>query len=368
MNIATVMGGFALVTWVIFLGIFALVMVRASRNTPMRNGGLIVIIALAFAIIFSSVSSGVVFINASERGVVISAVSPKGYRDTALDPGLHWIVPFLESVQPYSVAKQTYTMSSTPNEGAIAGNDSITALTSDGQEVNVDASVIFAIDAAKVIPLHLSWQDRYTDDLIRPMARGIIRDAFSQYTVEQVYSSKRAELTSVISDQLSKKLGDNGLMMDSFILRNVTFSKEFSASIESKQIADQQAQQAKFVVEQRKQEAEQARQVAQGRADAVVIAAKGDAESRLISADAESKSLKLIADALRGNPDLLNYQYITKLGPSIQTMLLPSNAPFLLPLPNGTTTTSSPAAQPTAQPQPAAQPAAQPTPTATPTK
>jgi regulator of protease activity HflC (stomatin/prohibitin superfamily) len=365
------MGGFALVTWVAFFGIFALVMLRASRNTPVRSGGLIVIIALIFAVIFSSVSSGVVFINASERGVVISAVSPKGYRDTALDPGLHWIVPFLESVKTYSVAKQTYTMSSTPNEGAITGNDSITALTSDGQEVNVDASVIFEIDALKVIPLHLTWQDRYTDDLIRPMARGTIRDAFSQYTVEQVYSSKRAELTSVISDQLFKKLSDNGLLMDSFILRNVTFSKEFSASIEQKQIADQQAQQAKFVVEQRKQEAEQVRQVAQGRADAAVIVAKGDAQSRLISADAESKSLKLIADALRGNPDLLNYQYITKLSPNISTMLLPSNSPFLLPLPGSTTTgnTLLPNNTPPTNPLPTAVPILVPTPapTATPT-
>ena len=225
MNISMVMGGFALVTWLVFFGVFAIVMVRASRNTPMRRGGLIITVALVFAVLFSSISSGVVFINASERGVVISAVSPKGYRDTALDPGLHWIVPFLESVTTYSVARQTYTMSSTPNEGAVTGNDSITALTSDGQEVNVDASVIFEIDALKVIPLHLTWQDRYTDDLIRPMARGTIRDAFSQYTVEQVYSSKRAELTTVISDQLTKKLGDNGLMMDSFILRNVTWPR-----------------------------------------------------------------------------------------------------------------------------------------------
>ena len=100
-----------------------------------------------------------------------------------------------------------------------------------------------------------------------------------------------------------------------------------------------------------------------------MIAAKGDAESRLISADAESKSLKLIADALKGNPDLLNYQYITKLAPSIQTMLLPSNSPFLLPLPNAAATTSS-ASNPPASgiTLPAAVPTLAPTPSPTPTK
>ena len=66
---------------------------------------------------------------------------------------------------------------------------------------------------------------------------------------------------------------------------------------------------------QKRQEAEQARQTAQGQADAAVIAAKGQAESRLIQAEAEAKGLQLIADALQDSPDLLNYQYITKMSP-----------------------------------------------------
>ena len=92
----------------------------------------------------------------------------------------------------------------------------------------------------------------------------------------------------------------------------------------------------------RKQEAEQARQTAQGQADSAVIASKGAAEARLINAEAESKALLLIAEALKDKPELLTYQYITKLSPNIQAMLLPNNAPFLFPLPEmqpGVTTT-----------------------------
>ena len=94
---------------------------------------------------------------------------------------------------------------------------------------------------------------------------------------------------------------------------------------------EQQAQQAKFVVEQKKQEAEQARQTAQGAADAAVIAAKGAAEARVVQAEAEAKSLQLIADVLKDNPSLLQYQYITNLAPNVQVMLVPSDAPFILP-------------------------------------
>ncbi len=87
------------------------------------------------------------------------------------------------------------------------------------------------------------------------------------------------------------------------------------------------------MVEQKRQEAEQARQMAQGQADAAVIRAKGDAQARIVQADAERQALQLVAQALKDNPDLLTYQYISKLAPNIQAMLLPNNAPFIFPFP-----------------------------------
>jgi regulator of protease activity HflC (stomatin/prohibitin superfamily) len=279
------------------------------------------------------VSIGMVFIEPQERGVVISAVSPLGYREQALQPGLQWIIPGLENVKLYPISKQTYTMSIAPNEGDVSGDDSITARTADGQQIYVDASIIYSINPSNIITVHIEWQDRYSDGLVRPVARSVIRDAVSQFGVEEVYSSKRDELTTMISQNMAVKLSQNGLIMDQFLLRNITFSDEYAASIEQKQIAEQLAQQAKLIVEQKKQEAEQARQEATGLADAAVIRAKGEAEARLISAEAEAKSLVLLAESLKDRPELLTYQYITKLSPNIQALLLPSNSPFIFPLP-----------------------------------
>jgi len=70
-----------------------------------------------------------------------------------------------------------------------------------------------------------------------------------------------------------------------------------------------------------------------GLADAAVIEAEGRALARVIEAEAEKEALDLIASALMGNPDLLTFEYIQKLGPGIQVMLIPSDNPFLLPLP-----------------------------------
>jgi regulator of protease activity HflC (stomatin/prohibitin superfamily) len=228
-------------------------------------------------------------------------------------------------------------MSAATGEGQRQGDDSIRARTKDGQEVFVDASVIYAINPANVVNLHIRWQRRYGEELVRPLVRGIIRDAASQYGVEEIVSSKRGELESIITEELIAKMSENDLVMEDFVLRDIHFSAEYAVAVEQKQIAEQQALQAEFVVQSKKQEAEQARQIAQGQADAAVIAAKGAAEARLIEAEAEAVALQYIADVLRTNPTLLQYQYITNLAPGVQTIFVPSDNQFILPLPDTNT-------------------------------
>ena len=333
MNVASVLRIISAFSWLIFVAAIFFAGISASRGRPIRGIiGILVAVAVV-AVLMTTLSAGLVFVQPEERAVVISAIAPKGYRELALEPGLHWIIPYFENVILYPISRQTYTMSISPGEGQVQGDDSITARTSDGQEVLVDASVIFAIDPNKVTQVHIEWQKRYSDDLIRPVSRGIIRDTISQFRIDQVYSTKRVELITLMNEQMTSKMSENGLILYDFVLRNITFSPEYAASVEQKQIAEQLAQQAKFVVEQRKQEAEQARQVAEGKADASVIAAEGSAKARRINAQAEADALKMIADALKGQPDLLNYQYITNLSPNVQVMFVPSNSPFILPLP-----------------------------------
>ncbi len=318
MNIANFFQGFVVLAWILVIAVGATFVTRVSRGAPVRNLGSTLGILVAVAVLLSVLSAGLVFIDPQERGVVISALSPKGFREQALQPGLRWVIPFAENVVRYPISRQTYTMSVVSTEGSKAGDDSIDARTADGQQVKIDASVIYYIDQDKVVTVHINWQNRYSEDLVRPLVRGVIRDAVSQFGVAEVYGSKRADMQKLITDQLDKRLSDNGLIMQEFILRNISFSAEYAASVEQKQIAEQQAQQAKFVVESKRQEAEQARQTAQGQADSAVIAAKGQAESRLIQAEAEAKGLQMIAGALQDSPDLLNYQYITKISPNVR--------------------------------------------------
>ena len=336
MRITDVIAGFSALLWVGVMVSIVIITLQASRGQKVKNGRAIIITVLAAALVVTTLSSGLVFVDPEERGVVISALAPKGYREQALQPGLRWIVPFVERVVKYPISRQTYTMSIVNAEGQVQGDDSITARTANGQEIFVDASVIYQVDPEKVVRVHILWQDRYPAELIRAQSRGIIRDAVSQYGVEEVVTDKRFELVKYINDKMTEKLSENGLILVDFVLRNITFSPEYAASVEQKQISDQQVQQAVFIVQQRKQEALQVIETAKGQADSAVIAAEGAAKARLIQAQAEADSLKLIQDAIANNPELLTYQYISKLAPNINTMLLPSNAPFVFTIPGVT--------------------------------
>jgi regulator of protease activity HflC (stomatin/prohibitin superfamily) len=332
MNVATLLSALATMAWVAALVVIGLAIVRAARGQQFKAAGGIVIGMIVLALVLTTVSAGLIFIQPTDRGVVIT-VAEGGVRPEALQPGLNWVIPFLENVVTYPISRQTYTMSIAPEEGMIRGDDSVEARTSDGQVVRVDASVIFSINPSQAVAQHIKWNGLYVDNLIRPVSRGVIRDAVSQFAIEEVYSTERFALAEMIRIEMEQSLEEGGLMLHEFVLRNIAFSEEYADSVEQKQIAEQLAQQAAFVVEQREQEAEQARKVAQGQADAAVIEAEGRALARVIEAEAEKEALDLIASALRGNPDLLTFEYIQKLSPGIQVMLIPSDNPFLLPLP-----------------------------------
>jgi regulator of protease activity HflC (stomatin/prohibitin superfamily) len=329
MNIASVLQGLATFSWLVVIGIVVLAVIRASRAKPLKGAVTMVLGTIIFSLVLTTISAGLVFLQADQYGIVISAIQPTGYRTTPLTPGLHWVVPFLENVKTYSIAKETYTMATTTGEGQVAGDDSIQARTRDGQQVFIDASVIYSIDPAQLVELHITWQNRFEDNVVRPVSRSAIRDAVSQFGVEEIVSTKRTELEQMISDTIRQGLADNNLIMEDFLLRNIRFSDEYAAAVEQKQIAEQLALQAQFVVEQKKQEAEQARQVAQGAADAVVIAAQGESQAILLKAQAQAQANDVLSKSL--TTELLTYTYINKIAPNVQVMYLPSGTPLLLP-------------------------------------
>jgi regulator of protease activity HflC (stomatin/prohibitin superfamily) len=337
----------AILAWAWFLLFVLLIGLRAFQaggfseaRRALFSGRVFLVLLIAIGL--SLLSSSLVFIEPQESGVVISLVSPNGYRDRPLRSGLHFLIPLAERVVLYPIYWQTYTMSAETLEGSKTGNDAITARTADGQVVNLDSSVIYRLDGNEVNRIHIEFQNRYVEDFIRPLMRGVIRTEVSQFTADEVNSSKRKDLETSLEDTLRERFGDKGFILDTFLLRNISFSQQYSTALESKQVAEQGRIQSEYQAEQMRNLAagqrDKTRIEAEGKAAAIELEASGQAKAILLKAQAEAAGLKLVNEAIQQNPNLLTYQYIMKLSPNVQVMFLPSNAPFLFTLPNLSTT------------------------------
>ena len=352
-------------TWIIFILVLLVYFIRtlfqqgfvAALRIWIERRVLLWFFAL---LALTVLSMSLVFVEPQNVGVIVSIVSPEGIREQPERSGLRWIVPFAEEMHIYPIFWQTYTMSGKPLEGQEIGDDSIVARTYDGQEVIIDCSVIFRLETEQAVQIHIDWQSRYIEDFIRPYVRGIVRTEVSQFTIDEVNSFKRRDLETHLDELLREELSNKGFVLDRFLLRNITFSPVYAASVEQKQVALQE-------ITETQHRANQIRELAQGEASKQIISAGAEATSIAIVAEAEAEALRKIAAAVADNPDLLTYEYISKLSPNVQVMLVPSENPFIFNLPDlnssilGTTATPTPGgeAEPTSTPTP--------TPTITPT-
>jgi len=320
MFMSNILGLMAAVVWIALVLYVVVVLVRRSRGDNVKISLVIIAFLLLLAVFTSTLSAGLVVVDAGEVGVVFNSLT--GTKETPLYPGLHFVIPYIETVYRYSTLEQVYTMSILHGEGQLIGDDSLWSPTLEGLQVGIDSSTRYKVNAAKVSYIHNNLRD-YNNIMVRPAIRSIVRLHVSQYTVTDVYGPKRAEIQAKTEEALRERFEESGLTLLSFDIRNVNFTEEYARSIEQKQIAQQQAEQMQFVLDKQIKESERVRVEAAGVKDASVIRAEGEAQA-----------LKLVSEALAANPSLLTYRYIEKIAPNLNVLMVPSNAPFIMDMGN----------------------------------
>lgn len=255
---------------------------------------------IASAILITAITipaCSLVTVPAGSRAAIFNMFN--GVEKHSLGEGTHLIMPFVQSATQYDVRTQTYTMSGYHDEGEKRGDDAVYALSSDGQTVKLDVSIRYHLDPDKVWEVHQSIGPSYVEKIIRPEAQTIVRNLVAKNTVTELYSSNRGKIQTMMSDQMEQALRKYHIILDEVMVRNVSFSDAFSQAIEQKQVALQEAERMKYVL--LKEEAEKSRKI---------IAATGEAEA-----------MRLRGQALRENPQLVRYEYVQKLSPSVKVII-----------------------------------------------
>lgn len=251
--------------FIIILGVLALAIGVgiAKSNTPYRQYNRLVKGIGLGLIAIGILSISVVQIEPGEAGVqkLFGKVS-----DNVLPSGLNLKNPLVEVV-PFNIKTQNYTMSETPTEGEVSGDDAIRVLSSDGLEVIIDLTVLYKVVPAEAPKILREIGTDYKDIVVRPICRTKIRDNAVYYDAVSLYSSKRDEFQDRIFKGIESDFKGRGLILEQLLVRNINLPASVKTTIESKINAEQEAQKMTFVLQKERQEAERKRVEAQGIAD-----------------------------------------------------------------------------------------------------
>lgn len=243
-------------------------------------GGVVVGLLIAGAALdpFAVVSSGYVGVK-TEFG----AIQPE-----QLQPGLHFIVPFMSAVHEVSVQPHT---SSTEEVSA----------THDQQNVTTTTAVTWAVDQTYADQVYRDFRgaEGLETTIIAPIVSNDVKAVIARYEAQALITER-----SKVADEISTLIGTDlaryhaRVSVGGVNLTNMQFSGQYDQAIEEKQIAQQNALKARYTLEQIQTSAQQQVVQAHAAADATVATAEGQARATVLQAQADAAAYKVKQEQL----------------------------------------------------------------------
>jgi regulator of protease activity HflC (stomatin/prohibitin superfamily) len=209
-------------------------------------------VGILFAILFKSI----VQVDPGEVGVPILFGN---VQETVLTSGLNFVNPLVE-VEMLDTKTQAYSMFGEgvqeTTEERVSSDGSITTLSADGLTLTLEITVWYRLNPGDAPQLLRTIGINYVDKIVRPAIRTSLRDMSVLYIATDIYSVKRENYVSAVTENLEKSFTGRGIILEKVLLRNVALPDKVREAIDEKISAEQRAQQMVFVLQKERQEAE----------------------------------------------------------------------------------------------------------------
>lgn len=211
--------------------------------------------------------------------------------------GLHVILPW-DKAYTYGVRSQTLVQS-------------LTVLSKNGLEVNLDAQIRFHPISDMVPQLHRRFGPDYVNSFVTPQLKGSVQRVVGQFLAEEVYGSETGASVNRIFENAKQLIGGEFLEIEDVALFNIKLPEQVQTAIQSKVEAQQNALAATFRVQEEQEEAKRKLEEAKGLQEYAKLAS-GIPRSVLIwkgiqatEALAKSPNAKIIVIGSKGDLPLL---------------------------------------------------------------
>jgi regulator of protease activity HflC (stomatin/prohibitin superfamily) len=300
---------------VLVIGVYVSQTNKGSQGDPKarltgRMGSIIGVVLIVTSIIAGAFTT----VPAGHRGVVIRFSAVTG---GILNEGLQTKVPFIDSVEKMSVQTQKYEA------------DSL-AVTNDLQDVSTTIALNWHLDPGMAAEVYRTLGLEFIDRIAAPAIQETIKQVTAKFNAEDLIL-RRDEVKAAITESLSNRLLERGIITETVSITNFQFSETFTAAIEAKVAAEQAVLEATNKLERVKVEAQQAQAAAKGEADARIAKAIGEAEYIRVVTEAQVAANRDIEGSL--TPEVLQYILLDRLGEDIKVIVIPSSQGLDLVLP-----------------------------------
>ncbi|KAK9904864.1 hypothetical protein WJX75_004202 [Coccomyxa subellipsoidea] len=236
----------------------------AIANLLGRVGRFAVVVGIGGGIAQSSLYT----VDGGERAVIYDRI--RGVLDEPVGEGTHFRVPWLQSPNVMDIRTRPRTISS------VTG-------TKDLQMVNISLRVLSKPDSGVLSQIYRSLGLDWDERVLPSIGNEVLKAVVAQYNAEQLLT-QRDRVSRAVRENLMTRAKEFNILVDDIAITHLSFGTEFTKAVESKQVAQQDAERARFVVLKADQER-----------IAAVIRAEGESESaRLISEATKSAGPGLI--------------------------------------------------------------------------
>ncbi len=268
----------------------------------------IIIIALvallAVIIVFNCFST----VGTTERGIMVT-FGKAG--EEVLNPGLHFTIPFAQTIRKYSLAPVNYEIDfSIGSDGAV---------TNDMQTVGLTADVFWMYDEERLYDAVTKYTESSLKSAIEKTMLASVKESVGKYTIYQIVENQE-KISQEISSSLTSKMSIYPIVINQIAISNWDWSPAFDEQIAETMKTTQQVKIAEQELQITEQEAQKQIKEAQAEQEATIIRANAEKEKALIEAQTKLETAKLEAEAKKVQADAEAY-YNQKLSENLEVEL-----------------------------------------------